>query len=183
MKEQLKQPQMGVLKGIAVVLGIVATMVLAVFINFLIHYLLGATYSVYGTYIIFGAVMLAVIFIVKYRIQEYIYLWKNDVFAVAVTKGSRERLLLEVEKKDITGLYTWEEAMARFGAVATQKMTFMKKEKSCVLAYGQEGKQLFASVSLTDAFRQKMQEDLQKDEYQDQADDQQAAGDSPAFEE
>lgn len=128
--EELKHKPPGTLAGILITLGIVAlVLVCAFFVAFLQYWLKLPWLQLF----LYGAGIVAVVFIVKYWITEYIYLIEKDRITFGRRIGKREKELLSVPFRDIVSFGGYAEMERKISGKKVFRYTFRKKPEWFVI--------------------------------------------------
>ncbi len=122
--EELKHKQPGTLAGILLTAALVAVVLVCIFFVAFLQYWLKI---VWLPFVLYGAAIAAVFFIVKYWITEYIYLIEKDRITFGRRIGKREKELLFVPFRDIVSFGNYAAMEHKIAGKKRFRYTFRKK--------------------------------------------------------
>lgn len=128
--EELKHKQIGTLKGILLVVAIVFGLLFLIeVVNFLQYWL-----QVYWIqFFLYGGLVVAAYFAVKYWMTEYLYLIEKDRITFGRRLGKREKELLSVPRRDIKACGEYADMLEKVAGKKKYRFTFRKKKTAFVL--------------------------------------------------
>ncbi len=128
--EELKQKQVGPLKGLLLTFVIVACLFVGMFFLQVVQIWLGVYWL---QFVFYGLVIIGVFFIIKYRFVEYIYLIEKDRITFGRRIGKREKEVLFVPFREIITFGKYAELQGKLAGKKVFKFTFHKKEEAFVI--------------------------------------------------
>jgi len=124
--EELKHKPIGTVAGIFITLGLVAGILICMFIVSFLQYWLGVYWI---QIILYAAVIVLAVFIIKKRLTEYIYLIEKDRITYGRRIGKREKELLFIPFRDIVSFGPYAEEQDKLTDKKRFKFTFKGRDE------------------------------------------------------
>lgn len=157
--EKLEHEKISNLKGIFVTLGMVfGIAIVSIAVNFA-AYVLKAPYL---TYIAYAALIVAAMFLIKKRLQDYTYVIDKGKFCVFRSTGANEKHLLEVSLKKAVWLGKTTDIPQELKKTSLTRLTYMKKVDTYTIIYTVGDKCVGVFFSPTEQFVSMLREKIEK---------------------
>jgi energy-coupling factor transporter transmembrane protein EcfT len=151
-REELKHKKIGTIAGIFVTLGIVAGMLALIFITSFLSFWLQVGWIQFTPFVI---VIIAVFWIVKYYLTDYIYVVQDGNILFGRKIGAREKELYRGRLKEIKKWGNYESMQENIAGKVQRKFTFYKKKESYVLDFGKTAILFSPTEELKERIRKK----------------------------